>query len=89
MTNEVYGGLTKMYVPFLLPVKWDETERVIIDARGDVICDTGRWLHFDRQPLQKMRADFLIKLLNGDLVVLKDFKNGEIIVEDSRKFFGA
>lgn len=75
--------------PFKLPVRFDREEMVIVDAGGTVVCDTGRWMPQDDEPKLIARANHIIKVLNGDIVVLKDFKTGEIMLEDGKEFLGA
>jgi len=68
--------------PFQLPVRYDKEEMCILDAAGVTVIDTGRWLSQDFEPKMVKRAEFVVKVLNGDIAVIRDYRNGEILLSE-------
>lgn len=77
--------MSEIKCPFTLPVKYDERERVIVDARGLVIYDPGRWLEDHRKHLAKERALFLVQVLNAEVALNVNPASGIIEVEEAKE----
>ena len=77
-TSKVFNG----EVPFKLPVSYDPDNFTIDSADGVVLFNCGSWVPYDDLPKIEKRAQFLKRLLNGELVITNS--KGEYTAEEFR-----